>query len=72
MMLTVIVLLVNLVVSTRSDEPSRRVAALGYLDQVRAQIEQSNRQGADVTDVRNKAATLGRAGITKRLERTRP
>lgn len=70
MMLTVIVLLVNLVVSTRSDEPSRRVAALGYLDQVRAQIEQSNREGADVTDVRNKAASLGRAGINKRLERT--
>ena len=68
-MITVIVLLVDLVVSTRSDEPSRRVAALGYLDQVRAQIEQSNRQGADVTDVRSKAAELGRAGVTKRLDR---
>lgn len=70
MMLTVIVLLVNLVVSTRSDEPSRRVASLTYLDQVRAQIEQSNREGSEVADVRSKAATLGRAGITKRLERT--
>ena len=68
-MITVIVLLVDLVVSTRSDEPSRRVAALGYLDQVRAHIEQSNRQGADVTDVRSKAAELGRAGVTKRLDR---
>ncbi|HZN14095.1 MAG TPA: hypothetical protein VFB78_07505 [Acidimicrobiales bacterium] len=68
-MVTAIVLLVDLVVSTRSDEPSRRVASLGYLDQVRAQIEQSNRQGADVTDVRNKAGSLGRAGITRRLDR---
>jgi hypothetical protein len=68
-MVTAIVLLVDLVVSTRSDEPSKRVAALGYLDQVRAQIEQSNRQGADVADVRNKASALGRAGITRRLDR---
>lgn len=68
-MVTAIVLLVNLVVSTRSDEPSRRVAALGYLDQVRAQIEQSNRQGADVTDVRSQAAKLGRAGVVRRLDR---
>jgi hypothetical protein len=68
-MVTAIVLLVDLVVSTRSDEPSRRVAALGYLDEIRAQIDQSNRQGADVTDVRSKANTLGRAGITRRLDR---
>jgi hypothetical protein len=68
-MVTAIVLLVDLVVSTRSDEPSRRVAALGYLDSVRAQIEQSNRQGADVADVRNKAHSLGRAGINRRLDR---
>jgi hypothetical protein len=68
-MVTAIVLLVDLVVSTRSDEPSRRVAALGYLDQIRAQIEQSNRQGADVADVRSQAAKLGRAGITRRLDR---
>jgi hypothetical protein len=45
------------------------VAALGYLDQVRAQIDQSNRQGADVADVRTKASALGRAGITRRLDR---
>jgi hypothetical protein len=68
-MVTAIVLLVDLVVSTRSDKPSRRVAALGYLDQVRAQIEQSNRQGADVNDVRSQAAKLGRAGITRQLDR---
>jgi hypothetical protein len=68
-MVTAIVLLVDLVVSTRSDAPSRRVAALGYLDSVRAQIDQSNRQGADVADVRNKANSLGRAGINRRLDR---
>lgn len=67
--LTAVVLLVDLVVSNRSDAPSRRVAALGYLDQVRAQIAQSNREGAEVADVRAKAATLGRAGITRRLDR---
>src|SRR5689334_6333512 len=68
-MVTVLVLLVDLVVSTRSSAPGRRVAALGYLDEVRAQIDQSNREGADVADVRNKASELGRDGITKRLTR---
>lgn len=68
-MVTAIVLLVDLVVSTRSDAPSKRVAALGYLDSVRAEIDQSNRQGADVADVRNNATSLGRGGIHARLDR---
>ena len=34
-----------------------------------AEIDQSNQQGADVVDIRDNAAKLGRAGITRRLER---
>ena len=68
-MVTVLVLLVDLVVSTRSGAPGRRVASLGYLDEVRAQIDASNRQGTDVADIRGKASELGRDGITKRLTR---
>jgi hypothetical protein len=68
-LLTAVVVFVDLVVSNRSDAPTRRNAALGYLDQVRAQITQSNREGADLADVRVKAAALGRAGLTARLGR---
>src|SRR3954454_24881150 len=67
--LTVAVLAVEAAVSSRSDGPARRQAALAYLDTVRPLVERSNQQGADLADVRANAITLGRDGIGRRLER---
>src|SRR5260370_33361084 len=64
-MVTAIVLLVDLVVSTRSDAPSRRGAALGYLDQGRGQIRPANRPGARAAGVRSPAGQMERAGDTQ-------
>jgi hypothetical protein len=70
-MLTVLVLAVNAAVSSRSKEPSRHLERLAYLDAVRPQVQSSNDQGAELADLRDKATELGRAGITKRMERLR-
>jgi hypothetical protein len=66
---TVLVLLVNAMVNSRSSGPSHRLAELAYLDTVRPQVEHSNDQGADVNDVRSSATKLGRDGIERRLAR---
>src|SRR3954447_18372839 len=67
--LTVAVLAVEAAVSSRSDGPARRQAALAYLDGVRPLVERSNQQGADLADVRANAISLGRVGIGRRLDR---
>lgn len=65
---TVIVLLVN-AAFTSSDNPSRRLAQLAYLDEVRPQLEASTAQGASISQVRSDAATIGRDGMKRRMAR---
>lgn len=65
---TVAVFLVNGAVSG-SDSPSRRLAQLTYLDEVRPQIDQSTAQGASIAQVRADAVHLGRRAVTRSLER---
>src|SRR5687767_2335352 len=67
--LTIVVLLVEAAVSSRSDTPARQQAALAYIDRVRPLVERSTQQGADLHDVRVNAISLGRDGISRRLER---
>ena len=65
---TVVVLLVNAAFSS-PDNPSRRLARLAYLDNVRPQIDRSTAQGASIAQVRAEAVTLGRQGVTPRMTR---
>jgi hypothetical protein len=53
--------------SSGSDARSRRLAEQVYLDEMRATIERSTQQGADLAAVRRDAAKLGRDGVTRRL-----
>ncbi|HZQ27778.1 MAG TPA: hypothetical protein VFA94_08770, partial [Acidimicrobiales bacterium] len=68
-LLSLVVVLVNAAVSARSKGPSRRLAELAYLDQVRPFVERSTEQGAELQQVRTDAAKLGRAGVSRRLDR---
>lgn len=69
--LSMVVLLVNAAVSTRSKAPSRRLAELAYIDQVRPLVERSTEQGAELHQVRTDAAKLGRAGVNQRLDKVK-
>lgn len=69
LVLSLVVLLVNAAVSARSKGPSRRLAELAYLDQVRPLVERSTEQGAELHQVRTDASKLGRAGVNRRLDR---
>lgn len=64
--LTVVALAVNSIVATTGEGPDRRLA---YLDEVRPHVEDSTRQGAVLADLRDQAASLGRTGLRRRLER---
>ena len=68
-MLTLLVLAVNAAVSNRSEGPAQRIERLAYLDVIRPAVQRSNDQGAELMGLRTDAAELGRAGITRRLER---
>lgn len=68
MLLTVTVLLINSAMSG-SDNPSRRLAQLAYLDKVRPQVDRSNAQGASIGQLRTEAARLGRQGTARRMAR---
>jgi hypothetical protein len=68
-LLTVLVLVVNIALSSQSSGPARRLAKLGWLDAMRSQIERSTAQGGDIEQVRADAARLGRAGVARRLEK---
>ena len=65
-LVTVVVLLAN---AALRSHPSQAENVLGYLDQVRPAIQSSSDQGADLADVRANAATLGRVGVARRLDR---
>jgi hypothetical protein len=65
-LLTVAVLLAAAALRSR---PSQGENVLAYLDQVRPEIQLSANEGADLADVRANAVTLGRDGITRRLDR---
>src|SRR5437764_15332992 len=67
-LLTLAVLAVNAAFSARSKAPARRLAELAYLDEVRPLVERSSNEGADLEQVRQGAAKLGRAGVDRRLE----
>ena len=64
--LSLVALAVNSVVATTGDGPDRRLA---YLDEVRPYVEESTRQGAALTQLREQATELGRTGLRRRLER---
>lgn len=63
-----VVLLVNSAFSS-PDNPSRRLAQLAYLDDVRPQIDLSTAQGASIAQVRTDAVSLGQEGATRRVAR---
>lgn len=65
---TAVVLVVNATFSG-SESPSRRLAQLAYLDDVRPHIDSSTGQGSAVDEVRNDAGGLGRQGVSRRLAR---
>lgn len=67
-LLSLAVLAVNAAFSARSKAPARRLAELAYLDDVRPLIERSSSEGADLEQVRQGAAKLGRVGVDRRLE----
>jgi hypothetical protein len=52
-----------------SAHPSSSEHVLAYFDQVRPEIQSSAAEGLDLVDVRANAVTLGRDGITRRLDR---
>lgn len=66
--LSILVLAVNAAASSGPRDTERRIATLAYLDEVRPEIERSTRQGADLTDLRARAAELGRAKLGRRLD----
>jgi hypothetical protein len=66
--LTLAVLAVNAAYSARSKAPARRLQELAYLDEVRPLVERSSSDGADLEQVRDGAAKLGRAAVDRRLE----
>lgn len=69
LLLSLLVVAVNGAMSARSKGPSTRLAQLAYLDAVRPQIERSTEQGADLVKARDEAARLGRAGVSRRLDK---
>jgi hypothetical protein len=68
-LVTFVVLAVNAAMSARSPGPSRKLAQLAYLDRVRPQVQRSTEQAGEVADVRARAVTLGRDGVSRRMER---
>ena len=65
--LTVVVLVINAAASSRSHGPAKRLANLTYVDTMRPEIERSTQDGADLADVQQQAAKLGREAVSKRL-----
>jgi hypothetical protein len=65
-LLTVAVLLTQAALSAHASSSEH---VLAYFDQVRPEIQRSSSEGADLVDVRANAVTLGRDGITRRLDR---
>jgi len=63
---TVVVLLADAALSAH---PSSGEYVLAYFDQVRPEIQRSADEGRDLADVRTNAVTLGRDGLTRRLDR---
>ena len=67
--LSVVVLAIHSVATSTSSEPNRRLEELAYVDAVRPLIDQSSRQGDDLSDVRDSVVRLGRAAAGRRLTR---
>lgn len=68
-MLSGLVLAVNAVAESAGKESALRLVTISYLDDVRPQVEQSNSQGAELADLRERATELGRATVSERLQR---
>lgn len=71
LLLSLVAVLVNAGYSSSSKSPSRRLARLAYVDQVRPHVDRSTLQGADVAQVRMEATELGRNGIRRKMDRVR-
>lgn len=69
LVLSLAALFVNAGYSSSSKSPSKRLARLAYVDQVRSHVERSTLQGADVALVRSDAIELGRNGIRRKMDR---
>src|SRR3954451_12442282 len=67
--ITITVLGVQAMVSSRDHGPAEQQAALAYLDNVRPLVDRSTQQGVDLASMRANALTLGRDGINRQLER---
>ncbi|MGH9152536.1 MAG: hypothetical protein ACRD03_09100 [Acidimicrobiales bacterium] len=65
---TALVLVVNAGFSG-PESPSRRLAQLAYLDEVRPQVDRSTAQGAAIGEVRADAIALGSRGVGRRMAR---
>jgi hypothetical protein len=65
------ILAVRAVASSGSSGTSRRLAEQAYVDEMRPHVERSTQQGAELADVREHAAELGRTGVDRRLNRLR-
>ena len=52
-----------------SSRPKASEAVQAYLDQLRPGVQTSTTDGSDFIDIRTNAATLGKAGIDRRLDR---
>jgi hypothetical protein len=52
-----------------SSRPKASEAVQAYLDQLRPGVQASTTDGSDFIDIRTNAATLGKAGIDRRLDR---
>ncbi len=63
---TVVVLAVNSVVSSSTDGPD---PAIVFADRVRPAVDRSTRQGIALEDLRTTAATLGRDGLKRGVDR---
>jgi hypothetical protein len=66
---TLLILTVNAALSAQSGAPARRFGTQNFLDVAESDVQRSIQEGADVTEVRADALTLGRDGITRRLDR---
>ncbi|HUP69164.1 MAG TPA: hypothetical protein VM142_05040 [Acidimicrobiales bacterium] len=71
LLLSLVALLVNAGYSSSSRSPSKRLARLAYIDQVRPHVDRSTLQGDDITLVRAQATKLGRNGIRRKMGRVR-
>lgn len=66
-LVSLLVLAVNAAAQSGPRTVERRLEMVAYLDEVRPQIERSTRNGDDLAVLRDRAAEMGRATVSRRL-----